>query len=351
MKLSFAILASAAATASAKKVRKNVTPKLQMRAPFSILLALALLLGLQACDVAAAQDCAAADGQENSSSKPLDTNRQLRKINDGMDIYNPQFHANNVIEFDVNMDIVKKLLAEYEADVAPHREYSTDDICVVDPYKTVWKEQGGGVFRSNAVWYSPRNRETFEKYHRIVEEMGLEEIFKEWIDSEKISVLSMFFLTRDHSKNLNMHLDWPHDVHTQILSILLPIREVGVHFAYTDNDGNTNHHKYEVGKALGFGGGFLHSTDVGDSDLDDVIFNIYLAAAEVPDDPDMWWQFLFGTDDELQRYMHPSKGFVQHEWYEDDKDICLEEAIDDKDEHEDAYTSTENVGRPLNVVS
>ena len=59
------------------------------------------------------------------------------------DIYNPQFNAKNVMEFDIDEGIVKKVLAEYEKDVAPLREtgYSSENICVVDPYKTVWKEQ------------------------------------------------------------------------------------------------------------------------------------------------------------------------------------------------------------------
>ena len=47
------------------------------------------------------------------------------------------------MEFDIDVDIVKKVYAEYEKDVAPLREsgYSSENICLVDPYKTVWKEQ------------------------------------------------------------------------------------------------------------------------------------------------------------------------------------------------------------------
>ena len=190
--------------------------------------------------------------------------------------------------------------------------------------------QGGGVYRNNAIWYSPRNRETFEKYERIIKEIGLNDIFRgTWIDTEEVSILAMFFLVRNHCKSLNMHLDWPDEVHSQILSVLFSVNEFGVHFAYTDVDGKEHKYKYEVGKGIAFGGGFWHSTDVGESDHDDILFNIYIGAAEIPDDEDLWYQFLWGTDDEMQAYMHPSKGFVRHEWYKGDKDVCLEETLDE----------------------
>ena len=123
--------------------------------------------------------------------------------------------------------------------------------------------------------------------------------------------------------------DWPDDVHSQILSVLFSVNEFGVHFAYTDIDGKEHKYKYEVGKGIAFGGGFWHSTDVGESDHDDILFNIYIGAAEIPDDEDLWYQFLWGTDDEMQAYMHPSKGFVRHEWYKGNKDVCLEETLDE----------------------
>ena len=200
------------ATDSAKKVRKNriVAPKrVQMKAPFYILLALALLI-LQACDIDAAQEdyaawvtimriyfgiggkwgkgrirsiwdcptmlswdmwscfvyvmlifCSIYDASDNvihqqsnfytvnnlTKHSTIQNERTYNPQNlsyQGIfDIYNPQFNAKNVMEFDIDEGIVKKVLAEYEKDVAPLREtgYSSENICVVDPYKTVWKEQ------------------------------------------------------------------------------------------------------------------------------------------------------------------------------------------------------------------
>ena len=186
------------ATDSAKKVRKNriVAPKrVQMKAPFYIRLALALLI-LQACDIDAAQEeyaawvimlicsiwdcptmlswdmwscfvyvmlifCSIYDASDNvihqqsnfytvnnlTKHSTIQNERTYNPQNlsyQGIfDIYNPQFNAKNVMEFDIDEGIVKKVLAEYEKDVAPLREtgYSSENICVVDPYKTVWKEQ------------------------------------------------------------------------------------------------------------------------------------------------------------------------------------------------------------------
>lgn len=231
-------------------------------------------------------------------------------------IYNPDLNADNVVEFDVDMDVLYDLRKDFETDVEPNLGFSTDDICAVDPYSpqnAVWN-QGDNVFRSNAKWYSPRNKKTYDKYLRHVQRMGIPDLFQgKWIDAENVTVYGTFFLVRSDSRVHHMHWDWQYFVHTQLVTVLVPIRDINIHMAYLDKEKNMQKYEYKVGKGVGFAGGFMHSTDTGFSETDDVLFCAYLGGY----DPYVWSHWQDSSADELEYYMHPEKGYIVNERYPD----------------------------------
>lgn len=48
--------------------------------------------------------------------------------------YNDEFHVDNAVELNVDMNVVRALRADYESDFEPHLGYSMTDICLKVPY-------------------------------------------------------------------------------------------------------------------------------------------------------------------------------------------------------------------------
>ena len=67
--------------------------------------------------------------------------------------WNEEMNVNNAMEYDVDLEVVSRIWAEYEKDVRPHLTTgnSTDDFCLVTPYnpETVTWEHDDGVIRSD----------------------------------------------------------------------------------------------------------------------------------------------------------------------------------------------------------
>lgn len=67
--------------------------------------------------------------------------------------WNEEMHVSNAFEYDVDLEVVSRIWAEYEKDVRPHLNTgnSTDDFCLVTPYnpETITWEHDDGVVRSD----------------------------------------------------------------------------------------------------------------------------------------------------------------------------------------------------------
>ena len=230
-----------------------------------------------------------------------------------MDIYNSKLNSNNVVEiFDLNPNIIAQIRQGYEEDVEPNLGYSTEDICYVDPYhpdKAVWSGYADVTYRSNAKWYSMRSLDSYNKYAKYIEELGILDYFQgTWIDAPKVTIYGMFFLKRNHSEAHHMHWDWQYEINTQLITFLLPVKDVEVGLAYKDVNDQMHHYNYEDGKGIGFAGGFMHSTDVGHSETDNVLMSIYLGG----DDLDVYELWQASSSDELENHMHPINGWVRN---------------------------------------
>jgi hypothetical protein len=240
--------------------------------------------------------------------------------------YNKDLNVDNVFEFDLDMDEIMKVRADYEKDVRPYLTTgkSTDDFCLTTPYDTgrkVWNNQNDdNAWRSDMKWYSPKNEETFQRYMDHVERLGLRELVKgKFVDADEVSVYNILFLVRSHSDVHHFHLDWSEELGTQSITFLVPLNNFTIHMKYYDNDDNLLQYKYKLGKGVGFGGGFLHSTDVGHGEEEDVLLCVYLGG----NDPDLWEYVLDNMGDEAGYYKNPFKGFVRNENVKEKQKICL----------------------------
>lgn len=239
-------------------------------------------------------------------------------------VYNEELHANNVFEIDVDEEIVRDIRAEYETDVRPYLSTgkSTENFCLVtpaNPNTTTW-EDVDGTATSDIKWYSVNNEETYKKYLHHVDRLGLKDIVaRKFIDNDAddITVYTMFLIVRSHCKKHTFHVDWSNRIKTQVLNVLIPLNDFQLHLAYEDIDGETRQYEYKLGKAIGFGGGFVHSTEIGESDPEDVLLSVYLGS----NDPKIWKYARRNIDDELEHYMSPLKGFIHNENYQDEE-LC-----------------------------
>lgn len=255
--------------------------------------------------------------------------------------YNEALHADNIIDVDVPIDVVAEIFKAYETDIAPYYDtnQSTDDFCLVVPYAPGVKTWGSFVnkddIRSDIRWYSVNNPQTYERYLPFVERLGLMDRLREldWISpsspssssssttsddddnvvesDDDLTVISMFFIPRSFSKKYQFHEDWSEEIGTEVVTFLIPLSlNFTIGLAYKDNDDEIRTYDYTLGKAVGVGGGMLHSTGIGRSETQDVLLCVYIGGK----DPEMWEYTQDNIADELEHYRHPFKGFIRNEF-------------------------------------
>ncbi|KAL7554698.1 hypothetical protein ACHAWF_018372 [Thalassiosira exigua] len=241
--------------------------------------------------------------------------------------FNVAMNAYNVFEVEnLNRDVINKIFKDYQEDVQPHlaTDKSTDDFCTVSPYNPETTTWGAIVDASDAKsdikWYSVNNRVTYDKYLAHVEKLGILDIVESngmgWKMhyAQKPTVYSMFFIPRSFSTGHEFHVDWSEEVGMQVVTFLIPLKDnFQIGLAYVDEDDHIQTYDYQLGKAIGVGGGFLHSTGIGghpDSDKEeDVLLCVYVGS----DHPDIWEYALNNIQDELEHYFHPRGTFMRNE--------------------------------------
>lgn len=180
--------------------------------------------------------------------------------------FNEELNVENVWEVDLDMNVIEKIRSDYVKDVLPYLEtgHSTDDFCLTSPYNedtSVWDMGDGHTVRSDMKWYSPKNQETFDRYLAHAEALGLRKLVGEQlVDTDEVVVYNILFLVRSKSEKLHFHLDWSDELGTNAMTFLVPMNNFTIHMRYYDEDDEVRRYKYKYGKAVGFGGGFWHTS-------------------------------------------------------------------------------------------
>ncbi|KAL3920856.1 MAG: hypothetical protein SGILL_003051, partial [Bacillariaceae sp.] len=247
---------------------------------------------------------------------------------DTYSFYNPEMHADNILEVDVPVNVIHDIRRGYEGDIAPfyNTNHSTEDFCLVAPYAPGVKTWGSFVdvdeARSDIRWYSVNNLSTYEKYRSHVERLGLLDRVREHKmipAEEELTVLSIFFIPRSFSKSYQFHEDWPEEVGSQVVTFLMPLSDdFSIDMVYRDADEEVRHYNYTLGKAIGVGGGLLHSTGTGQAKTQNVLLCVYIGGKN----EEMWDYALDTISDELEYYQDPFRGFVRNENLKGGKSKC-----------------------------
>lgn len=101
------------------------------------------------------------------------------------------------------------------------------------------------------------------------------------------------------------------------MTLLVPLNKFDIHLKYEDVNDEERDYEYKLGKGIGFAGGFIHSTGLGDGEEEDVLLCVYLGSQ----DKKIWRIARNNIGDELEYYNSPLKGFIRNENYPD-KEVC-----------------------------
>lgn len=158
---------------------------------------------------------------------------------------------------------------------------------------------------SDICWISCDDEETMGRFERIFRDMGLPQAFAPVVGhSNQLRMYSAFYVVRTKCSKLKMHCDYVREVGTDALTLITPIRDYDpshfqLNYARTGRPADLSdldhlpsrasleRYIYRRGRAVVFGSGFWHSTEVGGSASMDVP-NVYLCFTFGTDRPDKW---------------------------------------------------------------
>tara|TARA_B100000945_G_C20342732_1_gene578222 strand:+ start:280 stop:1005 length:726 start_codon:yes stop_codon:yes gene_type:complete len=176
----------------------------------------------------------------------------------GKFFFNKNLNANNVIEVDLNLEILKEL----EIIKSSYVWGTNQDILSTEKYSSVKPNWGGDM-----EWISANNIDTYNIFLKAFEKLGLNNFLNDIIDyKNQCRLYAGFFVKRSSSKK-NFHRDWGGNLKNNAFTLLAPIyqEEDALHLLYKDISGEECKYKYEIGKGIIFGSDFIHSTESGQS--------------------------------------------------------------------------------------
>jgi hypothetical protein len=153
---------------------------------------------------------------------------------------------------------------------------------------------------SDICWVSCDDEETLGRFEKIFRDIGLPQAFAPFVGhSSQLRMYSAFYVVRTKCSSLKLHCDYVRQVGTDALTLITPLRDYDpshfqLNYARTGRPADLSEldhlpsrasldrYVYQKGRAVVFGSGFWHSTEIGSSASVDVP-NVYLC-------------FTFGTD-------------------------------------------------------
>jgi len=169
--------------------------------------------------------------------------------------------VSHVYEMEIPMDVIQDAKRFYKPRQSNGKK--TYDVEGLQFYTKIpgWK--------SDIRWISCNDKKTYSYFHKLFVDSGVPRAFENSIvqcDS-KIRLYQAFFVVRQKCTGLNFHTDYPEGVGDQAFTLATPLQPLGsykktCHLVYKDDDGKTRMYRYELGKAIIFGGGFEHSTQI-----------------------------------------------------------------------------------------
>lgn len=163
---------------------------------------------------------------------------------------NPVLEAPNVLEIEVDPEVMREFGALLDDAVLEGRFNCTQP-----------------NWASDIRWISPDTLEAFRFFQARFDRLGIAAHVRPWLDLNScVRMYSGFLVTRSHCDAPTFHVDWQ-DTGNQAFTLLTPITDNADEFGllYKRCDGSVAVYPYQLGRALIFGDGFIHSTQPGRS--------------------------------------------------------------------------------------
>ena len=174
---------------------------------------------------------------------------------------NPALMAMNVLEF----DMPDAILAELASLVQSVRAMESDDTVYALPGGVHLYNQRPTDWKSDICWLSNADEAAYWWFESLFRRLKLDEAVAPFVAHDsQIRLYSGFFVTRSHCTAHDMHQDWltPENTAFTVMAPLTPNAcEMGL--AYRSVHGDEREYRYQMGKGVAFGSGFLHSTATG----------------------------------------------------------------------------------------
>ena len=163
----------------------------------------------------------------------------------GKSFFNDKLNSLNAVEIDFDASLKSLLLPEL----------SKEDYYTARP-----------DWNSDITWISADSFRSYSVFLECFERLKLASIFAPLIEHQSSIILySGFFVKRLRCSDYNFHVDWQNDcdnnAFTLIAPLLLPEKSPGL--VYYDANHQIKKYSYSLSKAIVFGSGFIHSTDIG----------------------------------------------------------------------------------------
>jgi len=184
------------------------------------------------------------------------------------------FFAPNIAEIDVHETLVSHVRDFYEAHVLPaihdeSTEIKSKSTQAGEIPLSFYRQFAGGKFRSDIKWVFPADYFAYTSLVSFLGEMNTTKFLREFVDLDpdqgELQVYIPSFVVRVQVNKRYYHMDWPKEGGSNGLTLMLPLydmedQENGCHLLYKDLEGNERVYKYQLGKAVIFGGGLIHSS-------------------------------------------------------------------------------------------
>ena len=169
---------------------------------------------------------------------------------------NTQLSAPNVVEIPFDPSMADELLAEMG-----ESDYFT-------------KSPG---WSSDIEWISNDSFRSYGVFNRCFNRLGLANSFSNVVDCESNLILYCgFFVRRSSCDGYNFHLDWSDACKNNAFTLIAPLLhpEGSPGLVYRDLRGSIRKYTYRTNRAIVFGSGFVHSTDLGSAESPSVLLSL-----------------------------------------------------------------------------
>ncbi|MDB4346382.1 hypothetical protein OAA48_00875 [bacterium] len=133
------------------------------------------------------------------------------------------------------------------------------------------------AWNSDIEWISNDSFRSYQVFFDCFKRLGLAKAFSPFVDCKTNLILYCgFFVRRSRCSDYNFHVDWLEGCNNNAFTLIAPLlqSESSPGLAYHDLHGSIKNYSYRADRAIVFGSGFIHSTDLGTAESPTVLLSL-----------------------------------------------------------------------------